>query len=209
MAGARQDGIRGGKVTHGSGRKDDASHHEGVIALQTSSHDLSGTTASGPAVRGRARLTACALAAIALLATTPAPAMPIGTPTQDPGLVALAAAAVRAGVVRGPRRCVAAGRAVGTTRPVRSPRPGVRPLPPPGPWVRPPAYWWHPGMAVAAGAAIGFVSAAAAASWAGPPPTSGYCWYYTDADRSKGFWDACRNDPARWPGAAGRSSRAM
>ena len=186
------------------GRKDDARHHEGVITLETSSHHLSGTTASGPCVRGRACPTAGALAVIALLATTPAPAMPIGIPSPDPGFVTLAAAVVRTGVVRGPRGGVAAGRTVGTTRPVRPgmrppvhhrpipPRPPVvRPLPPPGPWVRPPSYWWHPGMAVVAGAAIGFVSATAAASWAGSPPAPGYCWYYTDADRTKGFWDVC------------------
>jgi len=46
-------------------------------------------------------------------------------------------------------------------------------------------------MAVVAGAAIGFVSATATASWAGSPPAPGYCWYYTDADRTKGFWDVC------------------
>lgn len=46
-------------------------------------------------------------------------------------------------------------------------------------------------MAVVAGAAVGFVTAAAAANWAGSPPAPGYCWYYTDADRTKGFWDVC------------------
>lgn len=179
----------------GFGGKDDARRNEGT-ALKALSGGLSGTVVPGPADKDRSHLTGGALAAIALLTATPAPAMPVGIPLHDSGLVTLAAAAVRTGVVRGPRGGVAAGRAVVRTRPVHPrpipPRPPVvRSLPPSGPWVRPPSYWWHPGMAVAAGAAIGFVSAAAAASWAGPPPASGYCWYYTDADRTKGFWDAC------------------
>ncbi len=178
----------------GFGGKDDARRHEGT-ALKASSGGLSGTVVPGPADKDRSHLTGGALVAIALLAATPAPAMPVGIPLHGSGSVTLAAAAVRTGVVRGPHGGVAAGRAVVRARPVHPrpipPRPPVvRPLPP-GPWVRPPSYWWHPGMAVAAGAAIGFVSAAAAASWAGPAPASGYCWYYTDADRTKGFWDAC------------------
>jgi hypothetical protein len=58
-------------------------------------------------------------------------------------------------------------------------------------WVRPGNYWWPVGGAVAAGAAIGFVGAATAAAWAGAPPAPGYCWYYTDASKTQGFWDAC------------------
>jgi len=193
-------------MVRGFGEKDDARSHEG-IARETSSRGLSETVVPDPVAEGRCGLTAGALAAVILLATTPAPAMPIGTPIHYSEPVTLAAAVVRGGVVRGPRGGVAAGRTIVTTRPVRPHRPGVRPpihhppipprtpivrpLPPPGPWVRPPSYWWHPGMAVAAGAAIGFVSAAAAASWAGSPPAPGYCWYYTDAGRTKGFWDVC------------------
>lgn len=61
-----------------------------------------------------------------------------------------------------------------------------------GAWVgRPGWYRWPAGGAIAAGAAIGFVSAAAAASWAGAPPASGLCWYYTDPSRQQGFWDQC------------------
>jgi hypothetical protein len=60
-----------------------------------------------------------------------------------------------------------------------------------GAWVRPARYWWRPGGAVAAGAAVGFVTAATAVAWAGSPPAPGYCWYYTDASRQQGFWDAC------------------
>jgi hypothetical protein len=54
-----------------------------------------------------------------------------------------------------------------------------------------PGYRWGPGGAIAAGAAIGFVSAAAAATWASAPPQPGLCWYYTDASRRNGFWDVC------------------
>jgi hypothetical protein len=67
-------------------------------------------------------------------------------------------------------------------------RPGVVP---PGAWVRPTWYRWAPGGAIAAGAALGFVTAATAVAWAGAPPAAGYCWYYTDASRQQGFWDAC------------------
>ena len=70
-------------------------------------------------------------------------------------------------------------------------RPGARPVvvAPRGVWAGRPG--WSPGGAIAAGAAIGFVTAAAAASWAGPPPQTGLCWYYTDPSRTQGFWDAC------------------
>jgi hypothetical protein len=60
-----------------------------------------------------------------------------------------------------------------------------------GNWARPGRYWWPVGGAVAAGAAIGFVTAATAAAWAGPAPGPGMCWYYTDPSRTNGFWDAC------------------
>jgi hypothetical protein len=59
-----------------------------------------------------------------------------------------------------------------------------------GAWARP--YRLAPGGAVAAGAAIGFVSAASAAAWAGAPPQPGLCWYYTDPSQRNGFWDNCR-----------------
>ena len=60
-----------------------------------------------------------------------------------------------------------------------------------GSWARPGRYWWPVGGAVAAGAAMGWISAAAAASWAGAAPGPGLCWYYTDPSRRAGFWDAC------------------
>jgi hypothetical protein len=58
-----------------------------------------------------------------------------------------------------------------------------------GAWVRP--YRWGPGGAIAAGAAIGFVTAATAAAWASAPPQPGLCWYYTDPSQRAGFWDTC------------------
>jgi hypothetical protein len=50
----------------------------------------------------------------------------------------------------------------------------VRPAVRTGRWVRPGWYRWPPGGAIAAGAAIGFVTAATAAAWAVSPPGSGY-----------------------------------
>ena len=58
-------------------------------------------------------------------------------------------------------------------------------------WSRPVRYSWAPGAAIAAGAAIGWVSAATAYAWAGASPAEGMCWYYTDASRTHGFWDVC------------------
>ncbi|WP_029356543.1 hypothetical protein [Bosea sp. 117] len=63
--------------------------------------------------------------------------------------------------------------------------------PPRGVVVVTPRRYWRPGGAIAAGAAIGFVAGAAAASLAGPPPQPGYCWYYTNPQRTTGFWDVC------------------
>ena len=60
-----------------------------------------------------------------------------------------------------------------------------------GPGYRVARPWWRPGTAIAAGAAIGFIGAAAAYSWAGQPPAPGYCWYYTDPSQRAGFWDVC------------------
>jgi hypothetical protein len=61
-----------------------------------------------------------------------------------------------------------------------------------GGWARPGNYYWRPGGAIAAGAAIGFVTAAAAASWAGAAPGPNMCWYYRDPSRTNGFWDVCQ-----------------
>ena len=61
-----------------------------------------------------------------------------------------------------------------------------------GGWARPGWYGWPAGGAIAAGAAIGVIGAAAAASYAGAPPAPGLCWYYTTPARTQGFWDACQ-----------------
>jgi hypothetical protein len=111
--------------------------------------------------------------------------------------------AVRRGAVvaRGPQGGVVAAARTTVVRPGARPvhpiaRPGVRPVHPiarPGvrPWVRPARYYWLPGGAIAAGAAIGFVAAASVGAYAGIAPGPNYCWYYTDASRTKGFWDVC------------------
>ncbi len=103
----------------------------------------------------------------------------------------------RGAVARGPRGGVAARGAYGGAV-ARGPagnvavRPGYRPPVPAGGWYRPPSYWWRPGAAVAAGAALGFVTAAAATAYAtSPAPAAGYCWYYTNPQRTQGFWDVC------------------
>jgi hypothetical protein len=59
-------------------------------------------------------------------------------------------------------------------------------------WARPGSYRWPVGGAIAAGAALGVVTAATAAAWAGAPPAPGMCWYYTDPSRTQGFWDYCQ-----------------
>jgi hypothetical protein len=86
-------------------------------------------------------------------------------------------AAVRRTTVVGPRG--------GVARRTTVVRPG-------GAWARPGHYYWRRGGAVAAGAAIGFVTAATAAAWAGAAPAPGMCWYYTDPSRRQGFWDYCK-----------------
>ncbi|WP_332691638.1 hypothetical protein [Bosea sp. (in: a-proteobacteria)] len=108
----------------------------------------------------------------------------------------------RRGVAVGPRGGVVAGRGYAARGPAgavagrgyvaRGPRGNVVAGRTGAAWVRPNNYWWHPGMAIASGAAIGFVAAAAATAYAtSPAPAPGYCWYYTDAQRSQGFWDVC------------------
>src|SRR4029077_19205969 len=87
-------------------------------------------------------------------------------------------AAVRRSAVVGPRGNVAVRNTAVVTRR--------------GAWARPSTYRWPRGGAIAAGAAIGFVTAATAAAWAGPAPAAGMCWYYTDPSRTQGFWDYCQ-----------------
>ncbi|WP_281517680.1 hypothetical protein [Ferranicluibacter rubi] len=106
-------------------------------------------------------------------------AAPIFTATPAEARRAVAACGRRgcAGVACGPRGC--AGAAVDR-------RPRVRSV-----VVVHPRRTWRRGGAIAAGAAIGFVAGAAAASVAGQPPAPGQCWYYTNSTRTTGFWDAC------------------
>ncbi|WP_424362629.1 hypothetical protein [Methylocystis parvus] len=60
-----------------------------------------------------------------------------------------------------------------------------------GAWRRP--YAWPPGGAIAAGAAVGVMSAADAYGYATiAAPAEGLCWYYTDDNASQGFWDVCQ-----------------
>lgn len=108
-----------------------------------------------------------------------------------------AARGPRGAVARGPRGGVAARGPYGGAA-ARGPagnvavRPGYRPPVPAGGWYRPSSYWWRPGAAVAAGAALGFITAAAATTYAASPsPGAGYCWYYTNSQRTQGFWDVC------------------
>lgn len=81
----------------------------------------------------------------------------------------------------------------GGWHPPPRPRGWVGPPPPRGGWGwgRPAGYWWGPGGAIAAGAAIGFLTATAAGAFAPAPPAPRLCWYYTDPSRTAGFWDSC------------------
>ena len=148
--------------------------------------------------RGRRNLLGAVLVAVAAAVAVP-PAGAVASPLLGPlprpevapadGLVTPVVVVRRRGVaVRGPR-----GGAYVRGRTVV--RPGVRGYGYRGPavvgWRRPGNYWWGPGAAIAAGAAIGVVGAAAAYSWAGQPPAPGYCWYYSDPSRRQGFWDVC------------------
>jgi hypothetical protein len=146
--------------------------------------------------------------AISALALTIACLSPLSAgstplPAVSPDTMLFGTARYSAVAARGPRGGVAVRR--GGTVAARGPgggvavarpgyRPGYRPVPVPvrSAWVRPVNYWWRPGAAVAAGAAIGFVTAAAATAYAAPAaPAPGYCWYYTNTQRTQGFWDTC------------------
>jgi len=114
---------------------------------------------------------------------TSASAASLGPPVS--GLVAIAPSEI-VPVARVVRRTTTVARPGGTAV-----RRSTTVVTHPGAWRRPANYWWRPGAAVAAGAAVGFVTAAAAASYAGKPPASGYCWYYTSPSKTSGFWDVC------------------
>jgi len=110
-------------------------------------------------------------------------AMAVLTTVAAPMLVSGPAEARRAVAGCGARGCAAVGNrgAVAVRRP-----PAMR-----GVVVVNPRRYWPAGGAIAAGAAIGFIAGAAAASVAGTPPQSGMCWYYTDSTKKTGFWDVC------------------
>ncbi len=125
----------------------------------------------------------------------------------SPDLIEVRAAGRRGGAAVGPRGGAAVhrgGAAVGPrggayrgTTAVRGPRGNVAvrhttAVAGRGGWARPGNYHWPRGGAIAAGAAIGFVTAATAAAWAGAAPAPGMCWYYTDPSRTQGFWDYCQ-----------------
>jgi hypothetical protein len=126
-------------------------------------------------------------------AMNPGAARALGAHTDRAGDVIEVRAVARGGrVAVGPRGGVAVRRTTvvrpGVRRPVVRPGyagGGVR-------WARPGWYGWPRGGAIAAGAAIGVVTAATAAAWAGAAPAPGMCWYYTDPSRTQGFWDYCR-----------------
>ena len=132
--------------------------------------------------------------------TDPASSAPLHPTTSVPeqvkyasDIVQVRAVARRGGVAVGPR---GGGVAYRSRTVVRGPvaRPGVRPGYAGGGvrWARPATYRWPRGGAIAAGAAIGVVTAATAAAWAGAAPAPGMCWYYTDPSRTQGFWDYCQ-----------------
>lgn len=56
----------------------------------------------------------------------------------------------------------------------------------PLPWFR-----WSTGVAIAADAALGFVTAASTAAGAGAASASGMCWNCTDPSRTQDFRDYC------------------
>jgi len=56
----------------------------------------------------------------------------------------------------------------------------------------PGGYGWGPNSAIASGVARGVLPASKANPMvAGQQPAPGYCWYYTNRSRTRGFWDVC------------------
>jgi hypothetical protein len=162
-----------------------------------------------------ARLASCILALAAGMSISPAtvaaaplqPATIQHDVTTSPDLIEVRAAGRRGGAAVGPRGGAVAhrgGAAVGPRgaayhgRTVAvGPRGNVAvrsttAVAGRGGWARPGWYGWPRGGAIAAGAAIGVVTAATAAAWAGSAPAPGMCWYYTDPSRTQGFWDYCQ-----------------
>jgi len=140
--------------------------------------------------------------ALAILSSMPAPtlamsggpAIPLGTQARDSNAdIVHVRAFVHGGrAVVGPRGGAVVHRGAAVVRPRGNV--GVRNravVVGRGGWARPGWYRWPVGGALAAGAAVGFVTAATAAAWAGAAPAPGMCWYYTDPSRTQGFWDYC------------------
>jgi len=128
---------------------------------------------------------------ISCLAFNPAAAAPLGltrSAVETQSALEHVAVVVRRAPVVVRRAPVVVRRAPVVVRP--APRVIVAPVAPVR-WARPAHYWWRPAGAIAAGAAIGFVTAATAASWAGAAPGPGMCWYYSDPSYRTGFWDVC------------------
>jgi hypothetical protein len=113
---------------------------------------------------------------------------------SNPDVIEVRAVARRGGAAVGPRGNAVAYRSRTVVRTPAARAAVVRPGYAGGGvrWARPAHYRWPRGGAIAAGAAIGFVTAATAAAWAGSPPAPGMCWYYTDPSRTQGFWDYCQ-----------------
>jgi len=162
------------------------------VKRRTEEKKKKGTTMSDHA--HMTRLAGCVLVLAATISMSPAtvsaaplhPAAIERDAAPAPDLIEVRAAGRHGGAVVGPRggaasRTVVRGGAV--VRPGYAGG-GVR-------WARPGWYRWPAGGAIAAGAALGFVTAASAAAWAGAAPAPGMCWYYTDPGRTQGFWDTC------------------
>ena len=153
-------------------------------------------TLQRPGVTIAASMALSALVTIGL--TAPASSAPLHPTTSVPeqakdtsDIVQVRAVARRGGVAVGPR---GGGVAYRSRTVVRGPavRPGGAAAVRRAAWARPATYRWPRGGAIAAGAAIGVVTAATAAAWAGAAPAPGMCWYYTDPSRTQGFWDYCQ-----------------
>ena len=165
--------------------------------------DSLGETTMMPIRFAAAVLAACVAMPFQGLAAMPlSSAAPLVSAAAPDLVVKTSGAVVRSGAAVGPRGGAVAGRSyaargpqgnVAVGRSTTVVRPGRRPPAAAGAvWVRPTSYWWHPGMAVVSGAAIGFVAATAATAYAtSPAPAPGYCWYYTNPERTQGFWDVC------------------
>ncbi|HEV2156230.1 hypothetical protein [Bradyrhizobium sp.] len=162
-----------------------------------------------------AQLAGCilVLAAVTSIPSGPTSAAPLQPSaiqheaTTTPDLIEVRAAGRRGGAAVGPRGGAVAHRGGAVVGPrggayrgttvARGPRGNVAvrsttAVAGRGGWARPGWYGWPRGGAIAAGAAIGVVTAATAAAWAGAAPAPGMCWYYTDPSRTQGFWDYCQ-----------------